>query len=380
MIYLDNNSTTAVDEKVLEKMLPYFSQKFGNAASVTHSFGWLAKDGVATAIKQVAELLHCDEQEIVFTSGATESINLAIQGVFEIYKNKGNHIITCKTEHKAVLDTCQALEKKGARITYLDADKNGLVNLDQLQKEISSSTILVSIMYANNETGCIQPIEKIAEITHIHGSIFMSDATQVVGKLPIDLNTLGIDLMPFSAHKFYGPKGVGGLYIRRKKPRVILAPTIFGGGHQRGLRSGTLNVPGIVGLGAACALAKDEMESKQKLVLGLRNQLEKGLLQLPYVSINSLNATRLYNTSNVCFKDIAAVDLIRHLKNKIAVATGSACTAEDQNPSHVLSAMGLTEKEAFSAIRFSLGKYNTKDEIEATIGFVREGVLGILQP
>jgi cysteine desulfurase len=380
MIYLDNNSTTPVDEKVLEKMLPYFSQKFGNAASVTHSFGWLAKDGVATAIKQVAELLHCDEQEIVFTSGATESINLAIQGVFEIYKNKGNQIITCKTEHKAVLDTCQALEKKGARITYLEVDKNGLVNLDQLQKEISSSTILVSIMYANNETGCIQPIEKIAEITHMHGSIFMSDATQAVGKLPIDLNTLGIDLIPFSAHKFYGPKGVGGLYIRRKKPRVILAPTIFGGGHQRGLRSGTLNVPGIVGLGAACALAKDEMESKQKLVLGLRNQLEKGLLQLPNVSINSLNANRLFNTSNICFKDIAAVDLIRHLKNKIAVATGSACTAEDQNPSHVLSAMGLTEKEAFSAIRFSLGKYNTKDEVEATVGLVREGVLGILQP
>jgi cysteine desulfurase len=378
MIYLDNNSTTPVDEKVLEKMLPYFSQKFGNAASVTHSFGWLAKDGVATAIKQVAELLHCDEQEIVFTSGATESINLAIQGVFEIYKNKGNHIITCKTEHKAVLDTCQALEKKGARITYLEVDKNGLVNLDQLQKEISSSTILVSIMYANNETGCIQPIEKIAEITHMHGSIFMSDATQAVGKLPIDLNTLGIDLIPFSAHKFYGPKGVGGLYIRRKKPRVILAPTIFGGGHQRGLRSGTLNVPGIVGLGAACALAKDEMESKQKLVLGLRNQLEKGLLQLPNVSINSLNANRLYNTSNICFKDIAAVDLIRHLKNKIAVATGSACTAEDQNPSHVLSAMGLTEKEAFSAMRFSLGKYNTKEEIEATVGLVRESVLGIL--
>jgi cysteine desulfurase len=378
MIYLDNNSTTPVDEKVLEKMLPYFSQKFGNAASVTHSFGWLAKDGVATAIKQVAELLHCDEQEIVFTSGATESINLAIQGVFEIYKNKGNQIITCKTEHKAVLDTCQALEKKGARITYLEVDKNGLVNLDQLQKEISSSTILVSIMYANNETGCIQPIEKIAEITHMHGSIFMSDATQAVGKLPIDLNTLGIDLIPFSAHKFYGPKGVGGLYIRRKKPRVILAPTIFGGGHQRGLRSGTLNVPGIVGLGAACALAKDEMESKQKLVLGLRNQLEKGLLQLPNVSINSLNANRLYNTSNICFKDIAAVDLIRHLKNKIAVATGSACTAEDQNPSHVLSAMGLTEKEAFSAMRFSLGKYNTKEEIEATVGLVRESVLGIL--
>jgi cysteine desulfurase len=378
MIYLDNNSTTAVDEKVLEKMLPYFSQKFGNAASVTHSFGWLAKDGVATATQQVAELLHCDEQEIVFTSGATESINLAFQGVFEIYKNKGNHIITCKTEHKAVLDTCQALEKKGARITYLEVDKNGLVNLDQLQKEISNSTILVSIMYANNETGCIQTIEKIAEITHMHGSIFMSDATQVVGKLPIDLNMLGIDLMPFSAHKFYGPKGVGGLYIRRKKPRVILAPTIFGGGHQRGLRSGTLNVPGIVGLGAACALAKDEMESKQKLVLGLRNQLEKGLLQLPNVSINSLNANRLYNTSNICFKDIAAVDLIRHLKNKIAVATGSACTAEDQNPSHVLSAMGLTEKEAFSAMRFSLGKYNTKEEIEATVGLVRESVLGIL--
>jgi cysteine desulfurase len=378
MIYLDNNSTTAVDEKVLEKMLPYFSQKFGNASSVTHPFGWLAKDAVATATEQVADLLHCDAQEIVFTSGATEAINLAINGVFEIYKRKGNHIITCKTEHKAVLDTCAALEKKGARITYLDVDKNGLVNLQQLQKEISTNTILVTVMYANNETGCLQPIDKIAAITHAHSSIFMSDATQAVGKIPIDLMETGIDLMPFSAHKFYGPKGVGVLYVRRKKPRVILAPSIFGGGHQHGLRSGTLNVPGIVGLGAACALAKEEMEQQGKRITAMRNQLEQGLIRLPNVAINGINANRIFTTSNVCFKDIAAVDIINAIKMKIAVSTGSACTAEEQNPSHVLSAMGLTEKEAYSAIRFSIGKFNTSDEIAETVSIISECVKRIL--
>jgi len=254
--------------------------------------GWLAKDAVTTAAEQVTELLHCDAQEIVFTSGATEAINLAINGVFEIYKRKGNHIITCKTEHKAVLDTCAALEKKGARITYLEVDKNGFVNLQQLQKEISSNTILVSVMYANNETGCIQPIEKIAAITHAHSSIFMSDATQVVGKIPIDLMETGIDLMPFSAHKFYGPKGVGALYVRRKKPRVILAPSIFGGGHQHGLRSGTLNVPGIVGLGAACALAIEEMKIQEKRITEMHHQLEQGLMSLPNAMINSANTKR----------------------------------------------------------------------------------------
>ena len=276
MIYLDNNSTTAVDESVLSKMLPYFSNKFGNASSITHSYGWAAKNGISEATQQICDLLHCDEKEIVYTSGATEAINFAIRGVFEIYKRKGNHIITCKTEHKAVLDTCKALEKEGARVTYLDVDTNGMVNIQQLKKALSSQTILVAIMYVNNETGVLQPIEQIASLTHAHQSIFMSDATQAVGKIPININIDKIDLMPFSAHKFYGPKGAGAIYVRRKKPRVILSPLIYGGGHQRGLRSGTLNVPGIVGLGAAAALAQKEMTSNAAHIKELKQALERG--------------------------------------------------------------------------------------------------------
>lgn len=361
MIYLDYNSTTPIDERVLEAMMPYLTDKFGNASSITHRWGWLAKDGVERAWEQVATALNCTAQEITFTSGATESVNLAMKGVFQIYKRKGNHIITCTTEHKAVMDTCKSLEKAGARITYLEVDSNGLIDLDALKKEISDNTILVSIMYVNNETGVIQPMDEIAEIVHAHKSILMSDATQAVGKIPIDLQEQRIDLLAFSAHKFYGPKGVGGLYTRRRDPRVILAPQIEGGGHQRGLRSGTLNVPGIVGLGEALQLSTQEFGDAR--IEQLRNELENAMLAMDSVMINGSRAPRLYNTSNICFQGIRAEDIIRAIKGSIAVSMGSACTAEDQQPSHVLQAMGLSDSDTFSSIRFSLGRFNTSEEI-----------------
>ncbi|MEZ5006811.1 MAG: cysteine desulfurase family protein [Chitinophagales bacterium] len=377
MIYLDYNATTPIDSEVLDDMLPFLKDKFGNASSITHQAGWLAKDGVETAIEQICSLLHCDSKEIVFTSGATESINMAIKGVFEIYKRKGNHIITCKTEHKAVLDVCASIEKKGGRVSYLNVDKNGLVDLEQLKKEISDQTILVSIMYVNNETGVIQPIDEIAKIVHEHNSIFMSDATQAVGKLPIDLENDRIDLMAFSAHKFYGPKGVGGLYIRRKKPRVILSPLIEGGGHQRGLRSGTLNVPGIVGLGAACELANKEMQANEEKVRRLRNLLESKFSFLPDVMFNGSGTNRLYNVSNICFKGVSSEQIINAVKSKVALSTGSACTSENQQPSHVLTAMGLSPSESHASLRFSLGKYTTELEIDDTAHLIIEKVKSV---
>ncbi len=370
MIYLDNNATTQVDEFVLQEMLPYFSEKYGNASSITHQKGWQAKSGVETATERISQLLNCDTKELVYTSGATESINLAIKGVFEIYKRKGNHIITCKAEHKAVLDTCKVLEKKGARVTYLEVDKNGLIDLQQLRKVISDQTILVSIMYVNNETGVIQPIQEIAEIVHEHKSIFLSDATQAVGKLPIDLQEDRIDLMAFSGHKFYGPKGVGALYIRRKKPRVILSSIIEAGGHQRGLRSGTLNVPGIVGLGAACDLAHKEISGNSAHALRLRDHLETEFQKLPNVKINGQKSPRLFNTSNICFQGIKSEDIINAIKTKVALATGSACTSEDQQPSHVLTSMGLSERDAYSSLRFSLSKFNTQIDIDKTVDLI----------
>ncbi len=368
MIYLDYNATTPVDATVLNAMLPYFSEKFGNAASSTHLFGSISKDAVEFARTQIAHTLNAESQEIIFTSGATEAINLAIKGVFHLYQNKGNHIVTVATEHKAVLDTCNYLEKKGANITYLNVNKDGLIDLQALADAIHEKTILVCIMYANNETGVIQNIAAISKIVHDKNSILCCDATQAVGKIPVDVQTDGIDLLCMSAHKFYGPKGVGALYVRRKNPRVSLEPIIHGGGHERGLRSGTLNVPAIVGMGKAC-----EIITYTKEIENLRDELESALLNhfSDTISINGSNAIRLPNTSSITFP-FKAVDFIRHAKTKLSIATGSACTSAENKPSHVLTAMGLSKEQSEKTIRFSLGKYVTSSDIKQTIQLLAE--------
>jgi cysteine desulfurase len=366
VIYLDYNATTPVEEQVLQEMLPYFSVKFGNAASSTHLPGATAKDAVERARKQIAQSIGCEAQEIIFTSGSTESINLSLKGVYNLYQTKGNHIITVETEHKAVLDTCQYLEKKGARVTYLKVNTNGIIDLEELKNSLTKQTILVAIMYANNETGVIQPIQEIAAIVHQHQSIFFSDTTQAIGKVPINVQTVGLDLMCISAHKIYGPKGVGALYIRRKNPRVNVEPLLHGGGHERGWRSGTLNVPGIVGLGKAM-----EMTNDNHSIENLRNYFEKYLKDkyADAIKINGEEASRLPNTSNITFP-FKAVDFIRATKNKLAIATGSACTSAENTPSHVLTAMGLTKLQAEKSIRFSLGKYSTQNEIDEVLQMI----------
>ncbi len=370
MIYLDYNATTPVDERVLQKMLPYFSQKFGNAASKTHAAGWIADEAVKHARKQVADFIGAVEQEIIFTSGATEAINLAIKGVFEAYKNKGNHIIAAKTEHKAVLDTLENLEKKGANITLLNVDKNGLIDLNELEKSINEKTILVCVILANNETGVIQAIKEIAETVHNKSCIFFCDATQAIGKIPVDVNEYGIDLMCISAHKLYGPKGIGALYVRRKNPRVSLIAQIDGGGHERGLLSGTLNVPGIVGLGESCAICDFKEYEKIKL---LRDEFENRMLQLENIHINSKDCPRLPNTSNITIKGIKAQQLISKIPD-IAIATGSACTSALARPSHILSAMGLSAEDAYGSIRISIGKHTTQEEIIAAADKIIQAV------
>lgn len=366
MIYLDYNATTPVDEQVLQEMLPYFTAKFGNAASNTHLPGMAAKNAVEQARVQIAQFIGCDTQEIIFTSGATESLNLAIKGVFNLYQNKGNHIITAVTEHKAVLDTCKFLEKKGAHVTYLPVNENGLIDVQELQNAITSKTILVAIMCANNETGVLQPITQIASVAHAHQAIFLSDTTQAIGKIPVNVATDCIDLLCISAHKIYGPKGVGALYVRRKNPRVSLEPLIHGGGHERGWRSGTLNVPSIIGLAKACSIANTATKTEE-----LRDYFEHELL-LKFqdkIQINGKLAQRLPNTSNITFP-FKATDFIHHTKNILAIATGSACTSAENTPSHVLLAMGLTKYQAERTIRFSLGKYTTKDEIHQVISMI----------
>ncbi len=365
-IYLDYNATTPVDKRVLETMLPYFTENFGNASSRTHAFGWIADDAIKTSRKQVADLINCVEQEIIFTSGATESINLAIKGVWDNYKTKGKHIITLKTEHKAVLDTCKALEKKGAEITYLSVGRDGLIDLQEFKNALTPQTILVAVMYANNETGVIQPIQEIAKLTHTNNSILFCDATQVIGKININVEEEHIDLMCLSGHKFYGPKGVGALYVRRKNPRVTLFPQMHGGGHERGLRSGTLNVTGIVGLGKACEIAKEEMWDDAGRISKLRTRLEQVLGELPNVFINGSVKNRLFNTTNICFSGMRSEKLIHKIPT-VAVAMGSACAAAIAEPSHVLKAMGLSDDDSFSSIRFSLGKYTTIEEINEVI-------------
>lgn len=371
-IYLDYNSTTPVDEKVLETMLPYFREQFGNSASSTHQQGWIAKDAVDKARKQVANLIGAEDNEIIFTSGATESINIAIKGIWKAYKTKGNHIVTIKTEHKAVLDTCAYLEKKGASITYLNVDAEGLIDLDELSNAITDKTVLVAIMFANNETGVIQPIEEIAKIVHDKKTIFFCDATQAAGKMMIDVNELGIDCLCLSAHKLYGPKGVGALYIRRKNPRVTISSFLHGGGHEKDIRSGTLNVPGTVGLGMACEIVQQNMWEVNGHVSKLRAYLEHQLLDIDKLRINGSTRYRLYNTSNLCFSGQQAAKLIGAWNKHFSVSAGSACTSAVAKPSHVLAAMGISDEDAYASIRFSFGKYNTQEEVEEVVKVIKE--------
>ena len=367
IIYLDYNSTTPVDHRVLETMLPWFTEKFGNAASRSHAIGWEAEEAVTIAREQIAKLIGSVKEEIVFTSGATESINLAVKGVAEVYASKGNHIITCVTEHKAVLDTCAALEKKGVAVTYLPVNEKGMIDLNDLQKAITPSTILIALMYANNETGVIHPVKQIGAIAKEKKLLFFCDATQAVGKITVDVVMDDIDLMAFSSHKIYGPKGIGALYVRRKNPRVTIKSQIDGGGHERNMRSGTLNVPGIVGFGKAAKLAGLEMKKRQENLQLLRDKLESSLLQLGSVKINGNSGHRLPSTGNLCFGGINGTNLLAAISKKIAVSSGSACTSASTDPSHVLNAMGLTDEEARNSIRFSLGIMTTKQEIDLAI-------------
>lgn len=372
-IYLDNNATTPLDPRVLEAMLPYFSSKFGNAASRSHKFGWVAEEGVDFAREQVAKLIGCTEQEIVFTSGATEADNLAIKGVYEMYHKKGNHIITANTEHKAILDTCKHLEKLGARVTYLGVKEDGLIDLAELEAAMTEQTILVTVMYGNNEIGVIQPIKQIAAITHKYGALFMTDATQAVGKIPVDVSADGIDLMAFTAHKMYGPKGVGALYVRRKNPRVKITAQIDGGGHERGMRSGTLNVPGIVGLGKACELCRLEMDQEAKRLSGLRDKLESALTGMEKSYVNGSTQHRLPHVTNLSFKCVEGEGLMMAMKG-LAVSSGSACTSASMEPSYVLKSLGLSDDLAHSSIRFGLGRFTTEEEIDYAIESTKKEV------
>ncbi|MCB0569047.1 MAG: IscS subfamily cysteine desulfurase [Phaeodactylibacter sp.] len=375
LIYLDNNATTPCDPRALEVMLPYFFEMPGNAASRNHPFGWMAEEAVKQAREQVALLIGAETRELVFTSGATESDNLAIKGVFELYRRKGSHIITLKTEHKAVLDTCRHIEKMGGEVTYLDVDENGLVNLGALEAAIRPDTILVSVMWANNETGVIQPIAEIGAICDKFGVLFMSDATQATGKIPVNPREAGVHLMAFSAHKLYGPKGIGALYISRRAPRVKVAPIIDGGGHEQGMRSGTLNVPAIVGFGKAAELAAQEMPQESRRLRGLRDKLESTLLgRVEEAHLNGSRENRLPHVSNIAFRYAEAESVLMTFNQRIALSSGSACTSASIEPSHVLTAMGRSADWAHSALRFSLGRFNTEEEVEQVITAVAEGV------
>ena len=374
-IYLDHNATTPMDPRVLEAMIPYFTENFGNAASRNHSFGWHAEEAVDYAREQIAKLIGADPKEIIFTSGATEGDNLAIKGVYEMYATKGNHIITCTTEHKAVLDTCKHLEKLGAEVTYLEVQPDGLVDLKELEAAMRPTTILVAIMYANNEIGVIQPVKEISAIAKKHGALFFTDAVQAVGKIPVDVNADGIDLMAFTAHKMYGPKGVGALYVRRKNPRVKVTAQVDGGGHERGMRSGTLNVPGIVGFGKACELARTEMAEDTARISKLRDKLENALKQIDESYVNGNPAHRLPHVSNISFKYVEGEGLMMGFNKDIALSSGSACTSASLEPSYVLKALGLGDDLAHSSLRFGLGRYTTEEQIDFTIKAVTDTVL-----
>lgn len=379
VIYLDNNATTQIDKRVLDAMMPFLTNEFANANS-THQFGVHAYEAVKAARVQVAELIGAETHEIVFTSGSTEAINLAIKGVAENYQSKGKHIVTVSTEHSAVLDTCQYLETKGFEVTYLSVKFDGLIDLDELKTVLRDDTILVSVMLANNETGVIQPIKEIAELSHGVSALFMSDATQAVGKIAVNVDELGIDLLCLSGHKLYAPKGVGALYVRQRMNRVKIPALLHGGGHEKGLRSGTLNVPGIVALGEACAIAKKELSKNAESIGALRDYLETELLKIDGTSVNGNTSSRLFNTSNILFRGADSDAVIMGLSNPetdlplIAVSNGSACTSASIEPSHVLTAMGLDEVAAFSSIRFSIGKFNTKKEMDIVIDAVKNVV------
>jgi cysteine desulfurase len=373
-IYMDNHATTPMDPRVLEAMLPYFMEKFGNAASRNHPFGWTAEEAVEQAREQIAKLIGATAKEIIFTSGATESDNLAIKGVAEMYREKGNHIITAVTEHKAVLDTCKRLEKNGYRVTYLPVQKDGLVDLEDLKRAIDDKTILVTIMAANNEIGVLQPWREIGKICRERGVLFHTDGVQAVGKVPIDVNKDNIDLMSITAHKIYGPKGVGALYVRRKNPRVQISAIIDGGGHERGMRSGTLNVPGIVGLGKACAIAKEEMAQEGGHLAALRDRLRDRIMgRLDEVYINGSMEHRLPGNLNISFAYVEGESLLMGI-NDVAVSSGSACTSATLEPSYVLKALGTGDDLAHSSIRFGIGRFNTEAEIDYVADRVCETV------
>ncbi len=363
-----------MDPRVLEAMIPYFTEKFGNAASRNHSFGWVAEDAVDYAREQVAKLIGADPKEIIFTSGATEADNLAIKGVFEMYATKGNHIITCTTEHKAVLDTCKHIEKQGGQVTYLDVKADGLIDLGELENAITDKTILISIMYGNNETGVVQPIAEISKIARKRGVLFFTDGTQAVGKIPVNVNTDGIDLMAFSAHKMYGPKGVGALYVRRKNPRVKVTSQMDGGGHERGMRSGTLNVPAIVGFGKACEICMNEMAEESARLSKMRDRLENALLELEESYVNGNREHRLPHTANISFKYVEGEGLMMGFNKNIALSSGSACTSASLEPSYVLKALGLGDDLAHSSLRFGLGRFTTDEQIDFTIKAIKDTV------
>ncbi|MBC7885264.1 MAG: IscS subfamily cysteine desulfurase [Saprospiraceae bacterium] len=375
LVYLDNNATTPTDPRVVETMLPYFYDIPGNSASRNHPFGWKAEEAVDYARDQIAELLDVESKEIIFTSGATESDNLAIKGIFEMYSGKGNHIITTKTEHKAVLDSCKKVEKMGGQVTYLDVKYDGLVDLAELEAAITDKTILISIMWANNETGVIQPMKEIGEICKKHSVLFMSDATQAVGKIVTHPREVGVHLMAFTSHKMYGPKGVGALFVSRKNPRVKVTAQMDGGGHERGMRSGTLNVPGIVGFGKAAAIAREEMHKDASRLSVLRDRLEKAFFEnLEEVYINGNVDHRMPHVTNISFKHVEGEGLMMTFNQNIAVSSGSACTSASLEPSYVLVALGLGDDLAHSSIRFSLGRFTTNEDIEYAIKAVTAGV------
>jgi len=373
-VYLDYSSTTPCDERVLETTLPYFTKFFGNASSRSHAFGWRADTAVEAARKSVASLIGADPKEIVFTSGSTEGCNLALRGVFEMYASKGNHIITTKTEHKAVLDTCKILQKKGAEVTFLNVSKDGIVDTEELKAAIKPETILIAVMYANNETGVVQPVKEIGAIAKQHNILFFSDATQAVGKIPVNVEQDHIDILALSAHKIYGPKGVGALYVRRRNPRVKLAAQITGGAQENNLRSGTLNVPAIVGLGRACEICRAEMPEEAARLNDLRNQLQLELLKIDESYVNGSLEHRLPQICNISFRSLSSSQLLSVLNKTLAVSSGSACTSGSLDPSFVLKAMGIEDGLARGSIRFSIGRFTNREEIDFAITEVKKAV------
>ena len=370
-VYLDYSATTPCDKRVIDVMLPYFNRFFGNAASRNHHYGWQAEAAIEKARNQVSQLINAESSEIIFTSGATEACNLALRGIFEMFATKGNHIITSRVEHKAVLDTCKALEKKGACVSYLNVSEHGIINLEELEKAITPHTILIAIMYANNETGVLMPIKEIGEIAKKHKILFFTDGTQAVGKIQVNVIEDAVDIMAFSSHKIYGPKGVGALYFRRKNPRVRLVPQITGGGQEKDFRSGTLNVSGIVGFGAACNLCKSEMPAESERIKRLRDQIEKQLLQMPDTQLNGDSDSRLPHLANISFKYINSSQLLASLGKTIALSAGSACTSGSNEPSFVLKAMGIENDMAKAALRFSLGRFTSAEEVDFAISEVQ---------